>query len=108
MGPELPDILTRYFAAQNAHDIEAMTDCFAVDAHVHDEGEDHRGRAAIRAWIKETSEKYRVEVEPLELRREADLTVIVARVSGNFPGSPADLTFRFGLADGRVATLAVN
>ena len=108
MSPELPDILTRYFTAQNAHDIDAMTDCFASDGHVHDEGRDHHGRAAIRSWIKETSEKYRVQVEPLELRREGGLTAIVARVSGNFPGSPADLTFRFGLANGRVATLEVN
>ena len=108
MRPELPAILTRYFAAQNAHDIDAMTDCFAPDAQVRDEGRDHHGRVAIRAWIEETSEKYRVQVEPLELRREEGLTAVVARVSGNFPGSPADLTFRFGLADGRVATLAVS
>ena len=108
MRPEPPDILARYFAAQNAHDIDAMTDCFAPDAQVRDEGRDHHGRAAIRAWLHETSEKYRVQVEPLELRREEGLTVVVARVSGDFPGSPADLTFRFGLADGRVSTLAVS
>lgn len=108
MSPELPDIVTRYFAAQNAHDIDAMTDCFAPDAQVRDEGQDHHGRAAIRSWIKETSEKYRVQVEPLELRSEEGLTAVVARVSGNFPGSPAILTFRFGLADGGIATLAVN
>ena len=29
MKPDLPDILDRYFKAQNAHDIDAMVACFA-------------------------------------------------------------------------------
>ena len=40
MSLDLPSILDRYFAAQNAHDIEAMVACFAPDAAVRDEGHD--------------------------------------------------------------------
>lgn len=105
----LPGKLAAYFAAQNAHDIDAIVACFTPDARVHDENEDIVGTAAIRAWKVETGTKYKVSVEPLECRTEDDLSVVVARVSGNFPGSPAELTYRFGLADdGRIAALEIG
>jgi ketosteroid isomerase-like protein len=105
----LPAVLERYYAAQNAHDIEALVACFAPDAVVHDEGEDIVGTAAIRAWKEKTSAKYQVTVEPLDCRDEAGTTIVVARVSGTFPGSPADLTYRFRLAeDGRINGLEIG
>jgi|RhiMetdeSRZDD1v2_1073273.scaffolds.fasta_scaffold18077_3 hypothetical protein len=109
MRPVLPDVLDRYFAAQNAHDIEAMVACFAPDAGVRDEGEDIVGTQAIRAWKIETGAKYRITVEPLASRLEAGRAIVVVKVSGTFPGSPANLTYRFGFsADGRVNALEVR
>jgi hypothetical protein len=109
MAIDLPLTLERYFQAQNAHDIEALVACFAPDAAVRDEGHDIVGADAIRAWKVETGAKYRVTVEPLQSRPEADKTVVVAKVSGTFPGSPANLTYRFGFsADGRINSLAVR
>jgi hypothetical protein len=106
---DLPSILQRYFQAQNAHDVEAMVACFATDATVRDEGRDIIGADAIRAWKFETSAKYRITIEPLESRSEAGETVVVAKVSGSFPGSPADLTYCFGLsADSRIRSLQVR
>jgi hypothetical protein len=60
MSPALPEILQRYFAAQNAHDIDALVACFAPDARVRDEGRNIVGTDAIRAWKAETSAKYGV------------------------------------------------
>ncbi|MDQ2083982.1 nuclear transport factor 2 family protein [Xanthobacteraceae bacterium Astr-EGSB] len=109
MTPPLPDILARYFEAQNAHDIDAMIACFAPDATVRDEGRDIAGTKAIRAWKVETGAKYRITTEPIESRDEAGRTVVVANVSGKFPGSPANLTYRFGFSvDGRISTLEVR
>ncbi len=109
MPAQLPDLLKRYFAAQNRHDIEALVACFAADAVVHDEGQDMVGTEAIRSWKEATSAKYQVSVEPLASRAEAGRTVVVARVSGTFPGSPAKLTYRFGLADdGRISALEIG
>jgi len=109
MKPVLPDILDRYYAAQNRHDIEAMVACFAADAVVHDEGRDIVGTVAIRAWKAETSTKYRITAEPIECRPEGDKTIVVVKVSGTFKGSPANLTYRFGFADdGRISTLDVG
>ncbi|MGD1876364.1 MAG: nuclear transport factor 2 family protein [Kiloniellaceae bacterium] len=108
-GINLPGTLAAYFAAQNRHDIDAIVACFTPDARVRDEGEDIVGPEAIRAWKEATGAKYKVTVEPLESRAEAGRTVVVARVSGNFPGSPANLTYRFGLAeDGRISALGIG
>jgi hypothetical protein len=109
MKPDLPDVLRRYFQAQNDHDIDAMVACFASDAAVRDEGRDIIGTDAIRAWKAETSAKYHVMAEPIESRSEADRTIVVAKVSGTFAGSPASLTYRFGFSgDGRISALAIR
>jgi hypothetical protein len=105
----LPTTISRYFAAQNAHDVDALVACFASNAVVHDEGADIVGTDAIRAWKEESSKKYRVTVEPLESREEGNRTVVVARVTGTFPGSPANLTYHFGIIeDGLIGTLEIG
>jgi ketosteroid isomerase-like protein len=109
MRPILPNILDRYFAAQNAHDIDAMVACFAPDAVVRDEGENVVGTQAIRAWKIETSSKYRITAEPLKSHPEGDGTIVIVKVSGTFPGSPANLTYRFGFSpEGRINALQVH
>jgi hypothetical protein len=109
MKPELPDILDRYFEAQNAHDIDAMVACFAPDAAVHDEGRDIIGTDAVRTWKQETSAKYRITAEPLECAQAAGRTTVVVKVSGTFNGSPAKLTYRFDFSgDGRIGALEVG
>ena len=109
MQPDLPEVLDRYFAAQNDHDIDAMVACFAADARVRDEGRDIAGSDAIRAWKEATSAKYRIVATPLEGRVENDRTIVVVKVAGSFAGSPAKLTYRFGFTDdGRIAALEVG
>jgi len=109
VSPTLPAVLDRYFVAQNAHDTDALVACFAPDAVVHDEGADIVGTDAIRAWKEETSKKYSVTVEPLESREEGDRTVVVARVTGTFPGSPVNLTYHFGIIeDGQIGALEIG
>jgi hypothetical protein len=109
MSANLPEILHRYFDAQNAHDIDAMVACFAPDATVRDEGHTHVGTEAVRAWKQDTSAKYRINATPLESRTEGDKTIVVARVAGTFKGSPASLTYRFGLSpEGGIGALEIG
>lgn len=109
MTPELPDILDRYFRAQNAHDIPAQVACFAEDATVRDEGKDLAGIESIRAWAEETRAKYRITAEPLEYRMEDGATVVRARITGTFTGSPITLDFHFRIAGkDRIAALEVH
>ena len=86
-----------------------MVACFAPDAAVRDEGRDIIGTDAIHAWVRETDAKYRIAAEPLECSIDGKRTVVLVKVTGTFPGSPANLTFRFGLSgDGRISSLEVS
>lgn len=108
MSLDLPTPLPAYFAAKNAHDIDAMLACFAEDAAVRDEGKDYRGHPAIRGWIEETTRKYKVTVEPNAVEHVDGTIAVKALVSGNFPGSPATLGYRFTVADGKIATWKIG
>ena len=109
MPLDLPEPLPRYFAAQNALDADLMTACFAPDAVVHDEGGTYIGGEAIRGWKHETIAKYGISIDPLKATQQDDKTLVVARVAGNFPGSPAELTYTFGVSpDGLIRTLDIH
>jgi hypothetical protein len=95
---ELPAAIACYFDAQNAHDPDAVAACFEDDGTVHDESRTHVGREAIRAWQAGPVAAYEVTVEPLEVSQEDGATIVKARVSGKFPGSPIVLSHRFELA----------
>jgi len=104
----LPAPVAGYFAAKNRHDVDGMLAPFAAAAVVRDEGRAHEGRAAIRAWMEETTKKYRVTVVPEAAAEEGGRLVVTGLVSGDFPGSPARLTYRFALADGAIAGLEIG
>lgn len=108
MTAMLPKVLADYFAATNAHDVGAMSAAFAEDATVHDEGRDHVGSAAIRAWMKETIEKYDYEVEPIESSRRGSKAVVLVSLRGKFPGSPITLQYDFTLSGQKVARLEIG
>jgi len=108
MTLKLPDPLSEFFAAANAHDPDRVAACFAADASVRDEGRDRRGRDAIRAWVEETSRKYHHRTDATAVEEEADRTVVTARVAGDFPGSPIDLRYRFKLAGHQIAGLEIR
>ena len=105
---EIPEVIGRYVAATNARDVEAMTACFAPDATVRDERRSYAGRAEIRAWEAEVTEKYGVTSELLEAERDGDALRASMQVSGNFPGSPAVLRYHFRIKDGLIAQLEVK
>jgi len=86
-----------------------MVACFATDAEVRDEGHDYRGRDEILQWKRDTIARYRITIEPLRQAEDGGTTTVVARVAGNFPGSPAELTYDFGLReDGLIQSLHIH
>lgn len=108
MSLSLPDPIAAYFRAQNAHDADGMLAAFAPQARVHDEGQDHTHLAAIRAWIEDTTRKYRPSVTPLNIEQVDGLSVVKVRVAGTFPGSPIELHFRFRLEGRLIAALEIG
>lgn len=106
MKLDLPEPIARYFTADTG-DSEAVAKCFRENAVVKDEGHTYEGRTAIRQWKTEASAKYQYTTEPLACERMDGRSVVTCRITGNFPGSPADLRFFFGLEDGRIASLEI-
>lgn len=105
MTLNLPASLETYFAAANTDDADRIADCFTPDAIVRDEDHHISGRAAIRAWAFESRRKYCFHAQPMSVDEGADKTVVKAHLTGDFPGNPLDLNYRFTLADGKISAL---
>jgi hypothetical protein len=66
------------------------------------------GRQAIDRWKTEATAKYHYTSEPLAVDfLGADVSVI-ARVTGEFPGSPIELRYRFTLEGDKIARLEIT
>jgi hypothetical protein len=105
---DLPPTIARFIEASNARDLDASVACFAADAVVEDEGQTHRGIDAVRAWKRETEERFRYTIEPNGIDERDGQTVVTATLAGNFPGSPVELQYEFTLVDGEIAALAIH
>ncbi|NKC31148.1 nuclear transport factor 2 family protein [Falsiroseomonas selenitidurans] len=102
MSPDLPPPVARFFAADKA---ASLRDCFAPDATVRDEGRSMAGLPAIEAWHAEAQAKYRHTHEPLRVQARDGRLVVTSLVTGQFPGSPAEIDFAFRLRDGLIVDL---
>jgi hypothetical protein len=121
---DVPTVISTYLAAKLGSEVDTILDCFTDDALVHDEGQDHLGRVAIRAWLGELASKYTLTSRVLGAHRwpaaaattaptttptTAPTTAAALRVevAGNFPGSPVVLHQHFSLAGDRIAALTI-
>ena len=107
MSTKLPAAVTAYLAADEAQDLDKLCQCFTNDAQVHDESRQYQGRDSIRSWKQQTAAKYQYTLEPLEAAVTERNVKLHARLTGNFPGSPADLHYTFVLANGKIQSLAI-
>jgi len=89
----LPRPITAYVQAINTPDALALAATFAVDAVVSDDNHEYRGRPAIQAWNERNIREYAVSMVVTDIAERDGLTIVTARVSGTFDGSP--LTFRY-------------
>ena len=108
MTDMLPHPIAAYYSAGEAHDFEALALCFAPDGAVRDEGAVQTGRAAIAAWAANAYAQYKHESEVLGSREQDGVHIVSVRVSGQFPGSPVQLTQRFDLAEGEIRSLEIG
>ena len=103
----LPEPIATYVSRANSQDPDGVVACFRQDAIVHDEGQTRQGIAAIGEWAGEVSRKYRPTLEVLEVSEADGVTIVTGRVSGNFPGSPIVLRYRFTLDGTKIARLEI-
>lgn len=104
----LPEPIAAYFAADKQKDAQALTRWFTPHAVVKDEGHTLSGTDAIAAWKAAASTKYTYTTEPFALEQKDGHQVVTSRVTGNFPGSPVDLRYRFRLERGLIASLEIT
>jgi hypothetical protein len=102
----LPTPIAAYFSADKG-DARAVSECFTENAVVKDEGQTHKGRAAIKEWKTDTSAKYQYTCEPIACEEKDGKTVVTSHLVGNFPGSPVDLRYFFKLEGDKIASLEV-
>src|ERR1700679_3926051 len=91
MSIKIPASINNYLAADKDRDLEKLSRCFTQDARVHDEDHEYEGLEAIRSWKVQTTAKYRYVVEPLRAAVTEKNVKLHARLTGDFPGSPAEL-----------------
>ena len=103
---DLPAPVAAYFAADTTG-AEAVAQCFTEGAVVIDERQEYRGRTAIARWKVEASTKFRYTVERLGVHVSGDQATVTGRVTGDFPGSPVDLQYRFTLEGDKIARLEI-
>lgn len=65
-------------------------------------------RGDIRAWAEEARRKYRFCAEVMAVEKAADRTLVTAHLTGDFPGNPVDLRYRFKLAGSKIMALEIN
>jgi hypothetical protein len=104
--PKLPQPIAAYFE-MDKRDAAAIARCFTAEATVKDEGRTHSGRAAIKAWKTEASAKYSYTSEPIGVENRGADYIVTSRLTGNFPGSPLNLRFKFRLDRDEIAYLEI-
>jgi hypothetical protein len=102
----LPEPIAAYFAAQ--HNPDALACCFTAQAVMKDDGHTYSGVNAIKSFMAEASAKYSATTVPFTWERQDGFQVVRAQVTGTFPGSPVDLTYRFRLERGLIASLEIT
>jgi hypothetical protein len=103
----LPPPIAAYFAADPS-DANVVARCFSESAVVIDERREHRGKAAIARWRAEALAKYHYTTEPLAVDVARPEVIVTARVTGDFPGSPVKLQYRFTLEGASIARLEIT
>ena len=107
MDTKLPQVIADFFHAHNTGETANFNQLFAVDALVSDEAHEYRG-AAIKAWIDGAIVKYKPVANVIDLAEVSEQTIATARVTGSFPGSPAQIRYKFTLKNGKIAALAIG
>jgi hypothetical protein len=107
-GLQIAAPVQRYLDADASMNMAQFSSCFTRDAKVRDEGKTFQGVEAITAWKKASREKYTYQVQPLSTSQDGNTVELNVLVTGDFKGSPVELTYHFVLSGDRIAELAIK
>lgn len=103
----LPQPIAAFYHASDVYDDDLLASCFAEDAILVDEGEEHHGPEAISGQILQANREAKAMTEITNCVEKNGETVVTATLSGNFEGSPISLDFHFNLENEKVKTLNI-
>ncbi len=103
---DLPKVITELVKTQNSFDSVAYAQCFTDTAIVLDEGKTHTGRKEIEQWIDNANKEYKATMEPLEYDEKE--SILSAKTTGSFPGSPIVLKYHLKFEDGLIQSLKIT
>jgi SnoaL-like domain len=103
----LPAPIAAYFTA-DAADAGGVARWFTENGVVIDERREHQGRDAVARWKTEATAKYHYTSEPLTVDVSGAYVTVITRVTGDFPGSPIELRYRFTLEGDKIASLEIT
>jgi hypothetical protein len=100
--------VSAFFDAQRVLDLERLARSFSARTTVRDEGRTIQGPGAIKRWMREAKAKCQHTAEALAISHRDGLTIVAARVAGEFPNSPLDLEHMFSVKRGKIASLEIR
>ncbi|OUJ68390.1 hypothetical protein BXP70_28040 [Hymenobacter crusticola] len=101
----LPTTIEGFVQAQNERDSASFSHYFTADATVSDEGHTYSGRAEIREWIQQATEKYQMQTRPINYQQSGASAILTVEVAGTFPGSPAVMQYHLELDNSLISSL---
>ncbi|WP_022826177.1 nuclear transport factor 2 family protein [Hymenobacter norwichensis] len=105
---KLPENIAGLIKAQNESDSTAFATYFTEHATVSDEGSSYAGRAEIKGWIQEATEKYAMQLTPLDFSQDNSKAILTVEISGTFPGSPAVMKYHLELDGTTISRLLIT
>lgn len=105
---KLSDNVAGLIKAQNELDTPAFAACFTPEATVSDEGSSYSGRDAIEQWIRQATQKYQTQLEPIDFNQTGSTAELTVEVSGTFPGSPAVMQYHLELDGSLIRSLRIT
>lgn len=105
---KLPENITGFIKAQNELDSTAFANYFTAQATVSDEGSSYSGREEIKQWIQAATEKYNMQLTPIDFTQTGSKGKLTVEVSGTFPGSPIVMNYHLELDGSSISSLKIT
>ncbi|MDR2915153.1 MAG: nuclear transport factor 2 family protein [Tannerella sp.] len=108
MDLKLPKVVSDLLTAQKNYDSDAYADCFSETALVIDEGNEYKGKKAIKDWIEDANQQFKTTMEPTKYSETNSTAILTAVISGNFAGSPIALDYHMETKDNKITRLEIT
>ena len=108
MDLQLPEVVSDLLTAQKNYDSDAYAGCFSGTALVIDEEKEYKGKKAIKDWIEDANQQFKIAMEPTKYSGTGSTGILTAVVSGDFDGSSVALDYHLEITDNKITRLEIT